>query len=953
MKKNNNMIGKFIKNNKNFLIKGFITITLIFLLIYRIGLIPALVLSFLILGGIKLYPIIKNKANSKKRRKKLFNVILMVGLISGIILIVFLFLFMTYIVLNAPSFNPENLYKKEATLIYDSNNDVIARLGTEKREKIKYADLPQVLINAIVATEDSRYYQHNGFDLPRFMKASFGQLSGNSDAGGASTISMQVVKNNYTSIKQSVTRKFTDIYLAIFKLEKKYTKEEILEFYVNAPYLGSSSYGVEQACKTYFGKSVKDINLAEASLIAGMFQAPGAYDPYLHPDRAAERRKTVLYLMRKHGYISAEEEKIASSVSIKSLLYKDTAESALEFQGYIDTVVEEIIASTGNNPYNVPMKIYTNMNKEKQQYINRVMSGELFKFPNEVIQTGITVTDVNTGAILAVGANRNLNGERSYNFATMIKRQPGSTAKPIFDYGPGMEYNNWSTYTPFLDEPYQYSGGTKVNNWDGTYMGLMTLRTALYESRNIPAIKAFQKVSNKNILSFVQSLGITPEIDNGRIHEAHAIGAFNGTNPAELAGAYGSFVNGGYFVKPHSVNKIEYRESGKELEFNYDKKRVMSDSTAFMITDVLVSGVDYGSNRVMKIPNVKVGVKSGTTNFDEATKKAHKLPDVATNDSWVVGYSPDYVISFWYGYEKISNKYYNTTASAGNQRTQLFKVLGNGIFEKNNKQFAIPDSVVKVQVEKGTSPAMLPSAYTPADMILSEYFKKGTEPTDVSPRFDKIKTNVINLDGNYSNDKFNLSWNAVSKPEYLTDTYFKNNYKDLYGDSINTYLIKNNDFNSSYMGNFGYNIYSKNRITNELTFLGFTSDNNFTYPTPSKNITFVVKTGFDKLKSNQSDGSEITISNNGSDIIDMSLNGSTTIKLTIGSTYSEPNPSVIVLENMTDVTNKATITKKITKLSSNTVVTTIDTSIIENYTIEYNVSYGGTTEKLLRTINVQ
>ena len=179
-----------------------------------------------------------------------------------------------------------------------------------------------MLLDAIIATEDSRYFQHNGFDLPRFMKASAGQLLGNSDAGGASTLTMQVVKNNFTSTESSgfagIVRKFTDIYMSIFKVEKNYTKEEIIEFYVNAPYLGSGSYGVEQASQTFFGKSVKDLSLVEAATIAGLFQAPGAYDPYVYPEKAQERRDQVLSLMERHGYITSEEKEIAEEIHVES-----------------------------------------------------------------------------------------------------------------------------------------------------------------------------------------------------------------------------------------------------------------------------------------------------------------------------------------------------------------------------------------------------------------------------------------------------------------------------------------------------------------------------------------------------------------------------------------------------------------------------------------------------------
>ena len=214
----------------------------------------------------------KRKFNWKKLIKILFNLFLLfllIGLIGGII-------FAIYIVQNAPKFKPENLYSSESSVLYDKDNNQIAKLGVEKRKNVEYEDLPEILLDAIIATEDSRYMQHNGFDLPRFLKASLGQvvnkITRRGNAGGGSTLDMQVVKNRYTSTQDSgfegIKRKFTDIYISIFKLEKKYSKEEIMEFYVNIPFLGNNAYGVEQACQSYFGKSVSDINLSEAAIIA-------------------------------------------------------------------------------------------------------------------------------------------------------------------------------------------------------------------------------------------------------------------------------------------------------------------------------------------------------------------------------------------------------------------------------------------------------------------------------------------------------------------------------------------------------------------------------------------------------------------------------------------------------------------------------------------------------------
>ena len=283
-------------------------------------------------------------------------ILFMLGITS--LLILFL-VFGLFIIISAPDFKASNLYSKNSTAIFDVNGNEFARLGTENREIVTYEELPEVLVDAIIATEDSRFFQHDGIDLARFTKAVFGQLLGHSDAGGGSTLTMQVAKKAFTSSVDSgikgIIRKFTDIYLAVFKIETNYTKEQIIEFYVNIPYLGSGTYGVEQASKTYFNKSVSELSLSEAAIIAGLFQAPGAYDPYLYPEKAEARRNIVLNLMCKHGYITEEQRDLAKSIKVTTLLAENNS-TLNKYIGFIDTIVAEVEKRTGMEPY-VTLKI--------------------------------------------------------------------------------------------------------------------------------------------------------------------------------------------------------------------------------------------------------------------------------------------------------------------------------------------------------------------------------------------------------------------------------------------------------------------------------------------------------------------------------------------------------------------------------------------------------------------
>ena len=782
------------KTNKNVLIVCWILFVALLLLCYlQLGLVFTIFTAIgigIIVGVAQLL----KKAKKDKKKKKIINIILIVILALGILCLALFVAFLVYITVKAPEFDTSKLDTKEMSILYDSNGESYKEVGDERREKITYEDLPQVFVDALVATEDSRFFQHNGFDAPRFFKAAVGQLLGNSDAGGASTISMQVIKNSFTSSQDSgiegIIRKFTDIYLAVFKLEKNYTKEQIIEFYVNNHGLGGMIYGVEEAAQTYFGKSASDLNLSEAALLAGMFQSPTYYKPDIYPEHAEERRQTVLYLMERHGYITEEQADIANSIPVEDLLVNNASASD-PYQGYADTVVQELDERYGIDINETPVEVYTNLDRSKQDAVNSVLNGETYTWINDRVQAGVTVLDAETGKVQAIGAGRNRSAG-TWNYAVDNKRQPGSTAKPLFDYGPGIEYNNWSTYTLFDDSPYTYSNGREINNWDNGYFGTVTLRRALSTSRNIPALKAFQQVDNEKIIEFVQGLGIEPEIENGKIHEAHAIGAFSpGVSSLEMAGAYAAFANGGYYTTPHTIEKIVIRDTGEVIEFEYDTKRAMSDSTAFMITNVLADVALTGGTPT------NVAAKTGTTNYDSNfMEKYPAMPRDAIPDSWVVGYSTKTVIALWYGYQNndTTGRYVLHNVPATIQKDRIFNALVRaGAMESNREAFKQPSSVVKLGIISGSNPPIVAgSGYTGS--VVYEYFKKGHEPEETDLSSIKLgKPGNLKVSYDESSNKVTLSWSAVDP-----------------GDNKN-------------LGTFGYNVYIGS------TLIAFTENTSYTY----------------------------------------------------------------------------------------------------------------------------
>ena len=799
----------------------------------------------------------------KKSNKKLWNVILIILAIAGIGVASLVLLFALYIIVASPNFDRDLLYKKESTILYDNKGKEIARIGSENRELINYDDLPEVLIDALIATEDSRFFQHNGVDGARFLVASIKQVIGNNSAGGASTLSMQVIKNTYTGKEASgikgIIRKFTDIYMAVFKLESTSTKEEIIEFYFNSQWLGndgnlnySGIYGVEQASQYYFGKSVNDLNLSEASMLVGMFQNPTAYNPYVFPEKCQKRRSTVLKLMVKHGYISEEERKLADSIDVRSLLKPRQTSNKNAYQAFIDYVIQDVEDTTGYDPSKIPMKIYTTLDSDIQNVVNKVENQEIYSFPNETLQMGIAITSVENGAILALSGGRDY-AAKGLNRATDIKRQPGSTAKILFDYGPFIEYLGGSTYSLVIDEPYTYSGGSSIHNWDGSYMGLMTTREALVESRNVPALKTFQKVYKENpdyIADFVHSLGI--DYGDG-LYESASIGGFDGTNPLQMSAAYAAFGRGGYYIKPYSFTKIVY-DDDEEFENKYTKNQVMTPQTAYMITNILITAAGRNVGGDLSISGTQIATKGGTTNLDSASQKELGVPSGVTPDHWNISYSPDYCIALWTGYDTTTKEHYLTSSQGSRIRKGIMSAIGKRIYKKDRK-FNNPGGVKSVTVEYETFPAQLPSAYTPDSLKRTELFRAGTEPSEESQRFAKLaspKNGTATFDGK----NIKLSWSPINTPDAINETYLQEYFKEYYDKDAAKYLQKRLNYNRDNIGTIVYHVYLKNNVTGELTSVGTTANSSFSYSaTPGiTEYTFVVKSEYTIFKSNASDG---------------------------------------------------------------------------------------------------
>ena len=663
------------------------------------------------------------RANKEVRRKKkppkLFKKLLIGLLIFSFICLTVVGISAFALIQDAPKLDIAKLADPLSSKFYDKDGQFVHEYGTEHRTKISYEQIPKQLEEAILATEDNRFYEHQGVDVLRTAKAIFVNVTGEFGSQGGSTITQQVIKNSFLTPEKTIKRKVQEWYLA-YQLEKQYSKQEILAMYVNKINLGNRSYGVAAAAENYYGLEVENLNqltLSQAAMIAGLTQSPNNYDPTISENHQAAtvRRNVVLTLMNRHGYISNSEMEAAKQVPVTEGIVEEIASNGMPYEAFLDAAVKEVETKLKDVDITKDgLKIYLTLDPKAQKLADSIVAGKLVSYPNDRFQTAFAFMDSNTGEIRAIGSGRNESKTtfRGHNLVTELKRQPGSTFKPIFDYGPAIEYLKWSTYHQIEDAPYQYSTGDPIRNAYTNYRGMMSIREALVESRNIPALKTLESVGLEKAKAFSEALGIT--YPNGEVFESYSIGS-NTVSPVELAGAYGAFANEGNYTKPHFVAKVEFPD-GKVINFKTKPERVMQDYTAYMVTDMLrgVLNAPNGTGKTAAVPGADVAGKTGTTNFDAKVIQKFGYPQDATSDSWFAGYTTNYTMAVWTGYAQNGSGNYLTSTDTKISQS-IFKTMMQE-YASNSERFAQPDSVEKIRNElyiKGVKRDIVPPAFIP------------------------------------------------------------------------------------------------------------------------------------------------------------------------------------------------------------------------------------------------
>ncbi|PKN18701.1 MAG: penicillin-binding protein [Deltaproteobacteria bacterium HGW-Deltaproteobacteria-6] len=573
-----------------------------------------------------------------------------------------------------------------ASRVFDENNELIDEFFLEDRKLIKISDVPKIAQHAFVAAEDSRFYQHQGVDLQSIFRAMFKNVEAGKIVQGGSTITQQVAKLMYLTPERKYIRKLKEAILS-YRIDKYLSKDEILNLYLNQIYLGHGTYGIESASIGYFGKSAKDLILPEAALLAGLPKAPTTYSPFLSLDRAKQRQVYVLTRMMEEGFITKEQMDKAVAAPIKLRPMKPKDKVAAYFVEHVRRYVQEKYGA--DVLYKEGLSIYTTLNLSAQKAArDALIKGltemeERGKAEKGLAQGALYCMDVKTGAIRALVGGRDFS-KSEFNRATQSRRQPGSAFKPLIytaAFDKGMNPSTRFVDSPIVfEDPSQDDGLWKPKNFDGKFLGPITMRTALVQSRNVVTVKILQEIGIDYATSYAANMGIESSLSKNL---SLALGS-SGVTLQELVRAYGVLGNGGKKVTPYFIRKIVDRTGNVFEEAKVISEQVIDSRIAFMTTYVMQDVVESGTGRRVKSIGRPVAGKTGTTN------------DI--RDAWFIGFTPSLITGVWIGYDQeksLGKQEVGGRAAAPVWLYFMEKALANAPVEA----FPAPEGIVFVKVD--------------------------------------------------------------------------------------------------------------------------------------------------------------------------------------------------------------------------------------------------------------
>ncbi|MBC2149428.1 transglycosylase domain-containing protein [Listeria booriae] len=631
-----------------------------------------------------------NKFRRFWKNKHIGKIIILAGL-------VFILFFIVYLVIVAKSADIDALKKgiETKTVIYDKDNDKAGELSSSGATFVSIKDMSPNLQNAVISIEDKRFYEHGGFDVKGIFRSVWGLASTGGITGGGSTITQQVAKNALLTQDQTFTRKAKELFMAR-EIERTYSKDEILEMYLNTSYFGNNEWGVENASKKYFGKSASELNIPQAATIAGLLQAPSAYDPYSHAEKAINRRNIVLGAMYTNGKITKEQLK-EYQASKMALTDKSDDPDNYHYPWYTDAVINEALKVTDLTQDDIMKQgyqIYTELDQNYQAALESTFDNESL-FPSNaadgtLVQGGAVLMDPASGGVRALVGGRGKHVFRGFNRATQMKAQPGSTMKPLATYVPALEAG-WKVDDMLKDEKKTYGKYTPTNV-GGVYRGEVPMYTAVAKSINAPAVWLLDQIGLQKGVDSVKRFGIqlTKEDDYlgltlGGLHE--------GVSPVDMATAYATFANDGKKPESHIIRKIVDPTGKVVYEDESSTKQIISKKVSTDMTSMLIDVINSGGT----------GANAGVSGYEMAGKTGStQVPFTTdgTKDQWFVGYTPELVGSVWIGFDKTDEQHYLKTTSSDGVAALAHYVMKSGLKYQKPVDFGTKSASAKTEEKK-------------------------------------------------------------------------------------------------------------------------------------------------------------------------------------------------------------------------------------------------------------
>jgi penicillin-binding protein, 1A family len=695
----------------------------------------------------------KNKKEPKSLKSRFIKFIV-------IILILFLTVSIGYLAFKAYIFKTlaKEMFNNSTSTVFDSNKNVIAEIGSERnRDNIKLSEMPNNLKNAYIAIEDQRFYKHHGVDIKRTGAAilSYVIRRGSSSFGG-STITQQLVKNLTGDDSNTISRKVKEWFYACV-LDCSFSKDDILEAYLNIIYTGPNIYGVKEAALYYFNRDVKDLNLAECAFLAGINNSPNSYNPFSDTDKSekiSKRTKTVLSKMKELGYISENEYNEAVSQVDDGLKFSkgNLQNNSSVYSYHTDGLINEIVSDFSNRKhisqdfatnyfYLSGSSIYSTQNSDIQKVVENECKNKKYVLKSsktdDYAQAAIVIMDQSNGYVIACsGGLGEKTKSRGFNRATQMKRQTGSSMKPVAVLAPAIEKKLVTNVTVFADEPTTFTdyNGEAYSPIDyDNYKGSITLRQAVESSQNIPFVKLMEQLTPQVSIRYLKKMGITT-LNDKDVNLALALGGLDqGISPLEFAGAYSSIANDGIYIEPTFYTKINSHSNETVLISKQKKRRVISKDAAFILKQLLTEPVtgSAGTATYCSISGMDVAAKTGTTNENY--------------DRWLCGFTPYYTAVCWYGFDMNESINFNGKNPAGLIWSSVMKNIHSGL---PSKKFEKTDGVVTSTICRDSGKV----ANSSCPNTFTEYFLKGTVP-DMCTQHSGSSMNSNKTNKNNSNSK--------------------------------------------------------------------------------------------------------------------------------------------------------------------------------------------------------